>query len=151
MHNKFKLMAAALLVGTVALTGCKNKKDEATSTVPPPSDPPPAPVVTTLPPPPAPAPAAAPAARPVPTMEPAPAPQPIPKPNSTPKAASPAHATGGNGAAHAGGTYTVQKGDTLYSIARKVYNDPKKVDAILKANPGIDANKIKVGQKIHLP
>ncbi len=47
--------------------------------------------------------------------------------------------------------YTVKKGDTLYSIARNVYGDASKYKEIIRANPGIDPNKIKVGQKLNLP
>lgn len=51
-----------------------------------------------------------------------------------------------------GATYTVQKGDTLYGIARRVYGDGKKVKDILAANPSItDPNKIRVGQQLVLP
>ncbi|MCX5659785.1 MAG: LysM domain-containing protein [Planctomycetota bacterium] len=152
MHNQFKLLSAALLIGVVALTGCKNKKDDVAATTPPPSEPPPPPVVYSVPPAPAPAPAPARAADPMPTLQPAPAPAPIG--GKSAKAPAGCHATGGasgGATAHVGGSYTVQKGDTLYGIARKVYNDPKMVAAILKANPGVDANKIKVGQKLQLP
>ncbi len=144
MGNAYKLLSIALLAGAVTLTGCKNKKDEVAATTPPTNEPPPAPVVTSLPPAPAPAPAPR-------SFEPAPTPIPAPAPaakGSTPKAPAAAHGSAG---AHAGGTYTVAKGDTLYGIARKVYNDPKMVSAILKANPGLSADKIKAGQKIHLP
>lgn len=50
-----------------------------------------------------------------------------------------------------GQTYTVQKGDTLYKIARDHYGDPKQWTRIAAANPGMNANAIKVGQKITLP
>ena len=49
-----------------------------------------------------------------------------------------------------GSTYTVQKGDTLYKIARAKYGEASAVKKIQAANPGITAN-IKVGQKINLP
>jgi 5'-nucleotidase len=59
----------------------------------------------------------------------------------------------GNGATPAisGNTYTVQKGDTLFKIARAKYNDPSAVRKIKDANPGLDADHIRVGQKINLP
>ena len=44
--------------------------------------------------------------------------------------------------------YTIKSGDTLSSIA-KAKNTT--VDAIQKANPGINANQLKIGQKITLP
>jgi 5'-nucleotidase/UDP-sugar diphosphatase len=50
-----------------------------------------------------------------------------------------------------GSTYTIQKGDTLYKIARAKYGNPTAVKKIIEANPGMDPNKIKVGQKINLP
>lgn len=51
----------------------------------------------------------------------------------------------------AGGTYTVEKGDTIYSIARKVYGSNTRAKDIIAANPGIDPNKIKAGQTLTLP
>jgi nucleoid-associated protein YgaU len=53
--------------------------------------------------------------------------------------------------ASAGGTYTVQKGDTLFKIARARYGDATAVKKIKDANPGLDADHIKAGQKINLP
>jgi nucleoid-associated protein YgaU len=54
--------------------------------------------------------------------------------------------------ASAGGTsYTVQKGDTLSKIARAKYGNVNAVRKIKEANPGIDYNNIKAGQKIMLP
>ena len=51
----------------------------------------------------------------------------------------------------AGGSYTVQKGDTLYKIAREKLGDPKQWKAIAAANPGLNPNSLKAGQKITLP
>jgi nucleoid-associated protein YgaU len=51
----------------------------------------------------------------------------------------------------AGKTYTVQQGDTIYGISRKLYGSDKRAKDIIAANPGIDANKLKVGQVIKLP
>ena len=45
-------------------------------------------------------------------------------------------------------TYTVQPGDTLYRIARAYYTT---VDAIVTANPGIDPDVIRVGQRLVIP
>jgi nucleoid-associated protein YgaU len=53
--------------------------------------------------------------------------------------------------ASAGTTYTVQKGDTISKIARAKYGDLSAVRRIKQANPGIDPNNIKTGQKIMLP
>jgi 5'-nucleotidase len=54
-------------------------------------------------------------------------------------------------AAAAGGTYTVQKGDTLYKIARERYGDGKQWQRIAAANPGLSPTSLKVGQKIVVP
>ena len=51
----------------------------------------------------------------------------------------------------AGSSYTVQKGDTLYKIAREKLGDPKQWKAIAAANPGLNPNSLKAGQKITLP
>lgn len=45
-------------------------------------------------------------------------------------------------------TYIVQPGDTLYRIARAYYTT---VDAIVTANPGIDPDVIRVGQRLVIP
>jgi 5'-nucleotidase len=50
-----------------------------------------------------------------------------------------------------GGTYTVKKGDTLYSIARQRYNDGKQWQKIAAANPGLRPESLKVGQTITIP
>ncbi len=49
--------------------------------------------------------------------------------------------------------YTVQRGDTLVAIAKAYRAQGVKVttDQILKANPGLDAKNMKVGQKIFIP
>jgi len=69
-------------------------------------------------------------------------------PTRTTTPATPGHTTT---AAAAGKTYTVKKGDTLSSIAKQVYGNGNLYNKIVKANPGIDPNKIKVGQKITIP
>ena len=48
-------------------------------------------------------------------------------------------------------TYTVQGGDTLSQIARKVYNDPYKYPVILNANQLDKSGKIFVGQVLVIP
>jgi nucleoid-associated protein YgaU len=52
-----------------------------------------------------------------------------------------------------GYNYTVQRGDTLLAIAKAYRAQGIKVttDQILKANPGLDAKNMKVGQKIFIP
>lgn len=49
--------------------------------------------------------------------------------------------------------YTVQSGDTLAAIAKAYRDQGVKVTTtqILKANPGLDANKLYVGKKIFIP
>ena len=47
-----------------------------------------------------------------------------------------------------GQLYTIQAGDTLFSIAQK-FNVT--VDAIIAANPGIDPNNLRIGQVICIP
>lgn len=69
------------------------------------------------------------------------------------KAVAPAAAGKGGkpaptGVKNADGTYTVAKGDGLSSIARKFGTS---VDAILAENPGLNPNKMHIGQKIKLP
>lgn len=50
-------------------------------------------------------------------------------------------------------TYTIQKGDTLSTIAKKVYGKASKWNVILDANKDkiSDAGKLKVGMKINIP
>ncbi|MEX1052646.1 MAG: LysM domain-containing protein [Patescibacteria group bacterium] len=47
--------------------------------------------------------------------------------------------------------YTVVKGDHLWSIAQKVYNDPYKWSAIAQTNSIVNPNYIEVGQVLNLP
>lgn len=73
--------------------------------------------------------------------------------------AAPAEADGQSAAApepmndDAGGasTYTIQKGDTLWSIAQDAYGDGQKWVDIARANPGLEPEKMSVGQQITLP
>lgn len=50
-------------------------------------------------------------------------------------------------------THTVSKGDTLFGLARRYYNDPAKWRAIHEANRDVipDPNKLKPGQTLRLP
>ena len=45
--------------------------------------------------------------------------------------------------------YTIQEGDTLWSIAHKDGSGGVQVEDLIKANPGIDPTKLKIGQKIN--
>ena len=56
--------------------------------------------------------------------------------------------TEGNGS---DGVYTVEEGDTLAIISRKMYGDVTHVDAICRMNGITDGNLIYVGQKLLLP
>jgi len=48
-------------------------------------------------------------------------------------------------------TYIIRKGDTLWSIARIHLGDPKRWVEIQNANPGLNPNKLPIGQTINLP
>jgi LysM repeat protein len=48
-------------------------------------------------------------------------------------------------------SYVVQKGDTLFGIAKSQYGDGNKWKKIADANPGLSPNTLKVGQKIAIP
>lgn len=48
-------------------------------------------------------------------------------------------------------TYTIRKGDTLWSIAQREYGDGQKWKDISAANPSADPKKLAVGQQITLP
>jgi LysM repeat protein len=52
-----------------------------------------------------------------------------------------------------GWEYTIQQGNTLSAIAKayRAKNIKVSVDDILKANPGLDANRLKVGDVIFIP
>lgn len=47
-----------------------------------------------------------------------------------------------------GRTYTIQPGDTFFSIARRFGTS---VEALVAANPGVDPNRLQIGQVICLP
>mgnify|MGYP002623150627 CR=1 FL=1 len=48
-------------------------------------------------------------------------------------------------------TYTVRKGDTLWSIARRELGDPQRHAEIQALNPGIDPRKLAIGTQLRLP
>ena len=55
-------------------------------------------------------------------------------------------------AAPAGGnSYTIRKGDTLWSIAKRHYGNGQRWQDIAAANPGLVPTKLIVGQTITLP
>jgi LysM repeat protein len=49
------------------------------------------------------------------------------------------------------GTYTIAPGDTLGEIATRLYGDATRWRVIARANPGLDPNRLLVGQVIKLP
>ena len=133
-----RTITTLLIAGTLSFVGCDNDKAAKKGV----SDaPPPAPAE------------AAPAANPLPTPAPVAVTQtPAPKPLPAPKAPAAADAKpAAKAAASNAKTYVVEKGDTLFSISRKLYGNNAKVKEILAANPGLDPDVIKVGQKLNLP
>lgn len=48
-------------------------------------------------------------------------------------------------------TYTIKKGDTLFSIAKANYGSGKDWQKIVAANPGLEPSKLRVGQQIVIP
>jgi len=53
--------------------------------------------------------------------------------------------------ASGGNTYTIVQGDTLYGIAMKHYGDARSAQIIEAANPGLNPNALRIGEKILLP
>lgn len=51
----------------------------------------------------------------------------------------------------AGKTYTVVKGDTLADISKKVLGSATKWKELVKANPGVSPENLKIGQKLNVP
>jgi 5'-nucleotidase len=47
--------------------------------------------------------------------------------------------------------YLVQKGDTLWRIAAKLYGNGQRYRDIAAANPGIEPTRLRVGQKLLIP
>ncbi|MEO0513685.1 MAG: LysM peptidoglycan-binding domain-containing protein [Planctomycetota bacterium] len=48
-------------------------------------------------------------------------------------------------------TYTIQKGDSFWKIAKTVYGDPLRMKDIEAANPDVDPKKLTIGDEIVLP
>lgn len=48
-------------------------------------------------------------------------------------------------------TYTIQKGDTLWSIAVSLLGDGQRWKDIKAANPGLDEKKLPIGKTISIP
>ena len=71
----------------------------------------------------------------------------------TPPAPPPVAASGSASASAAAaggtaGTYSIQAGDTMEKVAKKLKTS---TEALLKANPGLDARRMKIGAKIKVP
>ena len=127
-------IAAVLLSGSLFLTGCEKKKPKTTgpTAIKP---------VTSI------RPIPAPVTKPVPvpdrpvvrvTDKPGPPDRGIGRPVKPPKPPKPT-------------SYTIKKGDTLWSIAKKYLGDGQRWRDIVAANPGLAPAKLRVGQKINLP
>ena len=89
-----------------------------------------------------------------------PGPEPMPEqPSAAGSAYEPAPAAGATAAAAppaapqqpAGQTYTIRKGDTLWSIAKQHYGNGQMWVEIAEANPSVDPQRLIVGSTITLP
>jgi LysM repeat protein len=69
----------------------------------------------------------------------------------SPTAEEPTSAVETPTATGAPGTYTIARGDTLAQIAARLYGDAKKWRVIANANPGLNPNRLLIGQVIKLP
>jgi nucleoid-associated protein YgaU len=75
-----------------------------------------------------------------PASDPGQAIQPLPEPEASPQPEPVAQRT-----------YTIKKGDNFWKIAEAEYGDPVRMQDILKANPGVDPNRLQIGDEIILP
>jgi nucleoid-associated protein YgaU len=78
----------------------------------------------------------------------------IPQLGDADKPASPAAANTSTAPVDGKTAYRVAPGDTLESIARKLYGTPRMMDSLYQANKGLigaDENVLKVGWTLHLP
>ena len=60
-------------------------------------------------------------------------------------------AHGGSRATGDQGTYNVRPKDTIYTIARRELGDASQAKELLRLNPGIDPNRLKIGSSLVLP
>lgn len=63
----------------------------------------------------------------------------------------PSQSTGGGTSSVAAQTYTVKSGDNFWTIAQAVYGDGRHYTRIEQANPGVNSNRLRVGQELRLP
>lgn len=136
-------LIATLLSALILLTACKSSQDRQLADVPPP---PPSSLDTASG-------SSMDFVEPLPPLPMVPVEPMAPAPTVTFDQAAPAPAAALRPmpAGTASQTYTVRKGDTLWSIAARHYGDGKMWTAIVDANPGIDPKKLAVGQTITLP
>ena len=81
-------------------------------------------------------------------------PQPLPPQAFEPVPTQPAPGAAGasdGGLMPGNGTYTIQKGDTLWSIAETYYGSGQRWVDIVDANPGLNPQKLPVGKTITMP
>jgi 5'-nucleotidase len=70
----------------------------------------------------------------------------------TPAAPAPVAAAPAGGASAApGSSYTVKKGDTLFTIAKTAYGNGNLWQRIAQANPGLSPTTLKAGKTIVIP
>ena len=69
----------------------------------------------------------------------------------SPAAEEPTSAVETPAATGAPGTYTIARGDTLAQIAARLYGDARRWRVIANANPGLNPNRLLIGQVIKLP
>ena len=113
---------------------------------PPAAPEPPAPPVAKLVPEPEPEPPTTP--EPVPTPVPTPPVAAVPEPSTPPALPTPEPTAAPEPPAPASGMHVIQSGDTLSSVARKA---GVSLSALLKANPGVTPERLRIGQEIRIP
>jgi nucleoid-associated protein YgaU len=135
-----QIILTAAVAGLIAVTGCKKNN-------PPPAPAPQAEIQPTVPP------AYIPPSNPGPVTVTPSEPVPVTPVESAPVTQAPAPARAVSGAVRPGTTYTVVRGDSLYSIATRAYgsrNVTTSISAIKRAN-NLSGDTIRVGQKLKIP
>ncbi len=141
---------SGLLLAAVFAVGCEDQKKKEKL----PAEESPKMTIETPPPAPAPAPVPAPETSPPTATTPPPTPAPEVAAPAEPSQSLPKESHPGKKAARSKSrVYTTKSGDSLQSIAKKYYNDPKKWRTIYEANRRQikDPNKIPVGKKLIIP